>query len=381
MALSLLIAGACFALSIPFGDFNTKCIMMGADYQRMSLDPLGGVGPHPERFLAPLVAWLLGLSGERYWLFSHGTLIVFLALAHHLTWTRSKDRIWATVFTYGLALSATVATYRGLVGYSDPLTFVLLCLCILWLERTHVFWLLLGLGLLNHGQTLFLWPWLVYERSRTAKIGWRDGALAAIAVAVYVLARSWLLPDGPTTGNGTDFYPATLSFWWYLEAVNWWLGLDLWLLILPCVVFCFGGFVVALLWDLVGDQRREAMIGCGLMLVAICAILIIAIDIYRFVALLAFPMIAAMHRRYLPTRRSLWVLIGSIGLTIAIRKPHLELVSYLMQTRVDAQLAGHVCPTLTGVLPKCWPWFVGYAVFVGLLAWAARWSLPRGQRA
>jgi len=374
-ALSLGIAILCFVASIPFGDFQMEATMMGKDYELMSLDPLGGKGPHPERFLSPLFAWLLGLSGPRYWLFSHGTLILFLALAHHLTVMKSRDHLWATTFVFGISISATAATYRGLVGYSDPLSFCLLALTIALLRNGPAFWTLLGLGLLNHGQNLFLWPWLVYERSRLTRLGLGDAVGAGLGFVAYAAARELLISDAPTAGAGS-FSGASLSVSWYLTHLDWPRAIDLWVLILPTLVFCFGAQLLVLWWDLLGPRRRERWIAMALLMGSIAAILVIAIDIYRFVALLTFSMLAAMHYRFVPNRRARIVLVASVLLTLAIRQPNIDLISHLMENMVEAALAGNKSPILTHVLPKCWYAFLGYTVFVGLLAVVAVWSAP-----
>ncbi|MBL8748740.1 MAG: hypothetical protein JNK78_06240 [Planctomycetes bacterium] len=380
-AVSLLIGLVCYVGAIPFGDWNVDATMMGLDYQEMSLAPFAGRGPHPERFLTPLCAWLLGLSGPRFGLFSHGAMVVFLAMVHHLTFTRSKERVWATFFTYGLSLSALVATYRGLVGYSDPLTFCLLCVCIRWPERAGVFWAMLGLGLLNHGQTLFLWPWLIHERSRSSRLGFRDGLFAAAAVAVYFAARAWLVSDDSATGATRSFSGATLSVSWYLEHLDWGRAVELWIMILPAIVFCFGFFIIVLLWDLIGEHRRQARIGAAWMLLGICGVLVLAIDIFRFVALLGFPMIVAMHRRFVPNARARVALVSAVALTVALRQPNLDAAGYLLRRMTEFALAGEKYPTLFGLVPHCWPAFLAYAAFLAALAVVARFTLPRTDRA
>lgn len=375
VVLSVVVAVACFFASIPFGDFQTEASVMGKDYQLMSLDPLGGVGPHPERFLTPLCAWLLGLSGSRYWLFSHGTLILFLALAHHLTLRTSRDLVWATAFVCGISLSTTASTYRGLVGYSDPLSFCLLALTIAWWRHGKVFWLLLGLGLLNHGQNLFLWPWLVFERSRCTRLGRGDAVGAGLGLAVYALARTLLIPEVPTAGAGT-FSGASLSIGWYLQTLDWARAIDLWILILPALVYCFGAQLLVLWWDLLGPNRRERWLAFALLLGSIAAVLVVAVDLYRFLALLTFAMLAAMHHRFVPTRRSQVVLVASVVFTLAIRQPNLELANYLLDRIYEVAVTGNRSPVLASLLPNYWYAFLGYAAFVGMMALVAAASAP-----
>ena len=190
--MSALAGVICYAVTVPLGaEFAPQ--YMGESYQQMSVDPLGGRGPHPERFLTPLLAWLVGLSGERYWLFSHLLLVAWLALVHRLALQRSRDHVWAAAVTLGVAACGAADTMRHLCGYADATTYLLLTLAIVALNRPVVFWTLLALGLLNHGMTLFLWPWFVFQRLRAGPIRWVDGVLPLVGLACYWGARSVLM--------------------------------------------------------------------------------------------------------------------------------------------------------------------------------------------
>jgi hypothetical protein len=379
VAVSVLVAFLCYVASIPFADFQLQTVMMGKDYEVMTLAPFSGWGPHPERFLTPLLAWLVGLSGERYWVFSHLMLIAFLALVHHMTFTKSQNRVWATAFTYGLSLSALVGTYRGLVGYADPTTFVLLCLCIRFMARPWVFWTLLCLASWNHGQAIFLFPWLAYERSRTARLGRLDGVLAAATCVAYFGVRALLTTNDPAKAAGS-ISGGNLSFAYYWDGMDLLKGLELWVFLVPCVVFSFCFVTIVLLWDLLGEHRRDSLRSLAILVPSICVMLVLAIDIFRFVPLLAFAMIAAMYRRIVPDRRACIVLVAAVALTLAMRQWQLDLVSNLMDQVLAYAFKGHTHPTLTALVPYYWSSFLGYAAFLVLLLVIAHWTLPRPQR-
>lgn len=371
--LGSLVAGVlCFAAAIPLGNFPTEAIEMGQFFEAMSLDPLGGHGPHPERFLTPLLAWSIGLTGPRYWAFSQLMLIVFLALVHHLAYVRSRSQPWALVFTLGLSVSGIVTTYREMPGYSEPTTFCLVCLCLRFAHRGLLFWLLAGLCALNHGHSLLLWPWLAFERSRVARLGWLDGLLAACALAAYVAARGLLIRDsvpGQPEGLGLSFYLGTFG---------WLRTLEFWTFLVPGVVFAFGFLLIVLWWDLCGERGRDASIGALLVGGVIAISLMLATDTFRFTALLALPMIAAVHRRLAPDRRAFLVLVAAVGLTVVISRWQHGVLRFLMDRIVEFGLDGHRNPVLTGLLPRYWPILLAYPVFVALLLPIARWSLPRG---
>ena len=372
---ALLVGLVCYVVAIPSSDFHLDPTMMGIDYQAMSVDPLSGRGPYPERVLSPLLAWLLGMSGPRYGIFSHGLLVVFLGAAYRLTMIRSGDRIWSIAFTCALSLSAMVGTYRGLVGYSDPLTFCLLCVCIRWIECDKVFWAMLALGLLNHPQTVFLWPWLAYERHVAAKLSWRDAAYAATAIATYTVCRLWLL-RATEDSAAQSFYGARLNVQWYLQQLDWLRAVELCVLVPPCIVFVFGFMFVVLLWDLAGREAHRARIAAALLFAGIFAMLVIAIDVFRFVALLGLPMIVAMHRRFVPDGRARTTLIAAIGLSIAFRSLNINLGYHLLGRLTHHQLAGLRHPTLSGLVPEAWPILLGYVAFLALLVVVAARTKP-----
>ena len=82
--LALAVGAAAFAGAVQLGllqglPFLRYCQGMGAHYQVMSADPFALRGEHPHRILGPMLAYLLGLGGEDYWRFSHGTLVLMLA--------------------------------------------------------------------------------------------------------------------------------------------------------------------------------------------------------------------------------------------------------------------------------------------------------------
>ena len=105
--------------------------------------------------------------------------------------------------------------------------------------------------------------------------------------------------------------------------------------------------------------------------------MVLAIDIFRFAGLLAFPMLAAMYRRLQPSKRSLWTLVAAVGLMLAILPLQRMLCAYLLQRHVEFAVQGLTYPILAGVLPACWPAFVGYVVFVVLLFVVARHTAPQ----
>ncbi len=367
------LAGAiCYAVTVPFGaEFEPQ--YMGESYQQMSVDPFGGLGPHPERFLTPLLAWLVGLSGERYWLFSHLLLVAWLALVHRLAIQRSQDHVWAAAVTLGVAACGASDTMRHLCGYADATTYLLLTLAIVALNRPVVFWTLLALGLLNHGMTLFLWPWFVFQRWRAGSLGWADGVLPLVGVACYWGARSVLMADAVGHALTVENYLSELAVA---------RTLDLWALIVPGMVFAYGPFLIVLMWHLVSERALSATFGALLMLCSVCVILAFAIDIFRFVGLFTLCITFAVARELNPSRRARWTLVACVGLMMATLPWQRQLVDFLLKRHVEfaVQFAqqgdpSQTMPVIQGLIPAYWPVFVGYVAFVALLfvlAWCTR---------
>ena len=369
---SALVAGACYAVTVPLGaEFEPT--YMGLSYQEMSVEPFGGRGPHPERFLTPLLAWLVGLSGERYWLFSHVLLVVWLALVHRLAAARSGSHVWAAAITLGVAACGAADTMRHLCGYADATTYVLLTLAIMALGRPAVFWTLLTLGLLNHGMTLFLWPWLVFQKWRASRLRWTDGLMAAAAIACYWGARAVLMADTPENALTIQTYMGELAVA---------RTLDLWALVVPNMVFAFGPFLIVLMWHVLSERAISAALGALLMLAGVCAILVVAIDIFRFVGLFSLCITFAVARELSPSKRSKWTLVGCVAVMLATLPLQRMLVTFLLDRHVEfaVQFAqqgdpSRTMPVIQGLIPAYWPAFAGYVAFVALLfvlAWRTR---------
>src|SRR5690606_6299834 len=124
---ALCVGGAVFVLLTLCTPMVHACTGMGMAYQVLSVDPFALPGDHPHRLLSPLLANLLGLGGEHYWRFSHGTNVVFLATVCWACRRLGARRIDAVLVTAAIGCSGAVRLYTTfLVGFSDTVTFTLL---------------------------------------------------------------------------------------------------------------------------------------------------------------------------------------------------------------------------------------------------------------
>src|SRR5262245_59956811 len=116
---------AAFAMSCAFAAPLRESRALGLDFAAMARDPFGWHGPSPHRRLWPLLAWAIGLGGDRYWIFSHAIVVVFLALVAALAMQRGASVLGAALLTAVVAVTGAVEVYKETVGYAEPLSFAL----------------------------------------------------------------------------------------------------------------------------------------------------------------------------------------------------------------------------------------------------------------
>src|SRR5262249_2535349 len=142
-------------------------------------------------------------------------------------------------------------TYKALVGFSDPLTFVLLLLAIRWVQHTGVFWSANLLSVFNHELILFFTPWLLWERRRLARARLRvDLAAFALVLAVYAAFRWAIAQPSPDGGS-------KLTLGYYIGQSLFPFG-TLWLGIATVVYWVadFGPLLVPVVWGLRAPRPR-----------------------------------------------------------------------------------------------------------------------------
>jgi len=344
---------------------------MGVEYAAMSEDPLGRVGDHPYRVLGPLLAWLLGLGGDRYWLFSHGCVVLVLSLVFvvALRDTRSPLRAFAVTSLWCATLANQL--FKGSVGYAEPLTFALMLVSLLCAGRTWWFWLIQLLALLNHEAIVFVWPWLLLEKRERAQVGAPDLVGAVVALGLYGAARWWFTHDSGASLQSVEWYwnSQTIS----LETIG------MWALIVPYTLVAFGAQAAVVGWQWGEEGFRRGVLPSLVMLGAICAMLLLAVDLQRFICFLAFP-ITVGAIRIANTRHGPWVLLAlaaATHFTIVVQTPY---VLTILRT-MHAVGADSVARFFPDVILRIWPIYLGYVLALAALVAVGAWFGRRAHRA
>ncbi|HEX5052099.1 MAG TPA: hypothetical protein VFZ65_10025 [Planctomycetota bacterium] len=309
------------ALAVGVGVFFVTCLTepaethtlnFGTEYGEMAKAPFALLGKFPHRLLAPLVAHVLGLAGERYWMFAHGCTMLLIAMIF-ATAERHGARPWqALLLTTVIGFTGTIQIYKGHVGYPDPITWALMLATILAVRRPVLFWSLQFLNVMHHEQILFFWPWLLYWRHRddwrTAKSWLPDVLGGAVAAGAYYLWCAYVHHHAPTQLLTTEHY----------EKVNYFpIGtIGLTALNLLSTYIWFGALPVIIAWHVFFDGWRRVGFGVALYLVSLHAVFGVAHDVYRFTCFLFVPLLFAGLR--LMTQRAGWVTLLGIGLLSAV---------------------------------------------------------------
>jgi hypothetical protein len=339
----------------------------GDDFAKMSLAPFAGEGPFPHRILGPLLAHVLGLAGERYWMFSHAVLVTFLACVFGTARHRGCSHAGAMMLTLVISITGAVEVFKGYVGYTEPLSFVVLLASAALVRRTGWFWALQFVGLLNHENLLFFWPWLLDRKAREGG-GLRRGDWigAGIVLAAYGLERSLL-----TTGiHSVGFYLGDQKLSFIAGA---------WILAVLAIVVYFGVLPLLLAWHAWFAGWRQAGRGIVLAVAAFFGMTFFANDLQRFVGFLAIPLVfAGIHMLRQPRGVLVVAVLGAItAVVILLQRGVVRLLfDELVQHPPDP-----ISAIPTEVVPQLWYVFLGYAVaHVAMLVGGWRWA-RRGRAA
>lgn len=363
---SLLVGLATFAFSCLFQAPVAATWNFGDMYAAMAEDPFGSRGPFPHRLLGPLIAHALGMSGGRYWLFHHATVVVFLAVVFFAAATRGCSRRGAVVLTLAISITGAVELYKGHVGYPEPITFSLLVASVLSARRTGWFWLLQFVALTNHENALFLWPWLLLVKAN-ANGGLRRGDWvgAGLVVLAYALFRWAIMVPGDHV----------YSFSFYLSDQKPMYGLGICTLTVLAIPVGFGAMPALLAWQAWFDGWRRAGAGACCVLVAIFGMSWVAADMMRFTSFLAVPLVFA-GVRLLHQPRGIVVLFGLAAASKLIMVGQHD-IGVLVFTTMGKHLPDPVSAVVPEVVPELWYVFLGYLLWHLGTVLLGRWSARR----
>ena len=361
-AVALAVGGAAFALSCLVVAPRTSAFSMGLEFAAMAEDPFGWHGRFPHRVLGPALAWGLGLGGDRYWLFAHGTAVALLALVCFAALRSGAALAGSAVLTLAVALSGAIEVYKEHVGYAEPAAFALLLAGWLLRQRTGWFWLMALLGLLNHEGSLLLWPWLLWSKARAAG-GVRRGDVAGLLAtgAAYLTVRALVFAAASQPVLDANAYvggPLTAA------------TLGMWVLTAASIPIWFGVLPVLLAWHVRAAGWRDAGVPLLLALAGIFAMCTVATDMPRFLGYLALPVaVAGIALLQRPAGvRWLALLTALTAAAIVLQRP---VVHHLV-----AAILARVPEPLPALVVDLWLLFAAYGVALSLMA-AAGIALAR----
>ncbi|HEB53967.1 MAG TPA: hypothetical protein ENI87_12000 [bacterium] len=372
---------AIYALSNLIEPPADRLLNFGINYAQMSEDPFGLLGKFPQRIFSPLLANLLGLTGERFAWFAQGCMVGLIA-----TWFAAAHLLGATllqslVLSAVLAFTGAVQLFKGHLGYPDPMTFLLLTATIVARRRPWLFWSLLFVNAMHHEQIFFFWPWLLWWRHRLPDARWRADLLGG--VLVFGLYVAWRLYVGAHAAK----QELTMSHYAALDYFPWG-TLGLASLNLLSTFIWFGVLPITIAWHGFVDGWRRAGIGILLLLACQHAVFGVAHDVYRFTCFLFVPLMFAFLRLFRERFGTLIVLaLGAVTvLAIELQKPVFVEIGTAVLTKNTANgpivRPDIVHDILTDVVPTYWATFAAYgAALAATIAIGWRWASLSRRRA
>lgn len=366
---AVVVAALVFAASCLIERPARQSLSFGATYEAMAAHPFAFAGWFPHRVLLPAIAHVLELTGDRFYLASHGTAVLLLVVAHFAARRFGCRFVDAMLVTTALGFSGAVQTYKSHVGYPDSLNFTFLLASLLALRHTVWFWAFQALSLFTHEQSLFFVPFLLLVRRHRADARlWRDLSWLAAIGMVYAAFRVWVMtmaPQGvkPDYYFGNGYFP--LGFLGVLYLAMMW------------AVLSFGPTLPLLGWLWVrrqADWERSALL---LLVAGIVGIYAVAHDFNRFVNFLFLPLLGAQVR-LLRERNGRYVLLGMITAQVLVWLEIQPRVTQMMFKVIGESgcLTGKpadLALLVTWVLPRTWPAVLLCALALVALLGAGAW--------
>jgi hypothetical protein len=207
IGLGLVVAVLAYALSCAILAPGPTALTFGAEWQKQSMAPFDLPGQFPQRILAPLLAWFLGLGGDHFVLFVRGLAMLLLATVFLFARRHGARPIDAALVTVAIALTAAIQMYKQhWVGFVDPLCYTLFFAMWLAERRAVLFWVLFGANLFNHELAAFLLPWAWWLRRRAGG-DWRGDVVGAgVAIALYAAFYLWVKANAPAQAYSYEYF-------------------------------------------------------------------------------------------------------------------------------------------------------------------------------
>jgi hypothetical protein len=361
---------------------KTAPFSFGQTFAAMADHPLGVVangvrtfeGLFPHRVLLPLLANLLGLTGDRFHLAAHGTAVLLLVAVHWCARRLGAGHVDALLVTAAVAFGGATQTYKSHVGYPDSLSFTLLLLAAMAVRSGPWFWSLNLLSAFAHEQVFFFVPLLLLLRRKLAAADWRGDALGlGVMAGVYGLFRLWIgahasgaMAPGSYFGNG--YFPLGFLGVMYFALV--------W-----CVLM-FGTMLPVLAWAVLHRRAAWEPWALALLVAGITGIYAVAHDFNRFVNFLFLAVLIA-SLRWLSSGASRRVFVALLLAQLAVTRFAMMPVVvhfFAVMERCGCRLGGaeaELQKLITCVLPQTWPEGATFFALSAALLFAGRFLPPR----
>lgn len=208
---SLLLAVALMTTAMLYVRPALSSSFHGIYYAQLAAHPFQAANPNAYRLLTPLVAYLLGLRGDRIIILNLLVALVLLLVVYYHSRRRMKyapGLALATAAMLAFTMPTLFTIYYG--GYTDSTSYLLILLMLVCGRSPALFWLLFLLGLLNRESVVFLLPFFAlwhWRSLESPKIFVRSVLVGpAVALVLYALFRAAINSQGAVLHSGAFYF-------------------------------------------------------------------------------------------------------------------------------------------------------------------------------
>lgn len=198
----------------------------GIYYAQLAAHPFQDANPNAYRLLTPLVAYLVGLRGDRIIILNLLVALVLLAVVYYHSRRQRYAPCLALAVTTMLALTMPTLFTLYYGGYTDSTSYLLIFLMLVCGGRPVLFWLLFLLGLLNRESVVFLLPFFAlwhWQCLKSRRVFLRSIIIGPIAtIALYLLFRAFINSQTVVAHSGNFYFAPLLQdpFYWLRQVAR-----------------------------------------------------------------------------------------------------------------------------------------------------------------
>jgi hypothetical protein len=309
---SLLTGLFLLSLAMVFSAVRFETFHHGNAFTRLSIQPFGHDNPNDLRLriLSPLLGYILFFRGVAFKYFMLIILAFFIGSLYY--YFRKKNLRASESFGITALLAFSTLTFYQLFfpAYTDPMSFLLIVLFMIYNKNKFASTILLSLLLFNHENTFFILPFLFlydlendFSFKRIITVAFRF----AVAVIPYIIYRKIMLQNEEIEYNAS-YYLDPNNIQWTKEHVLPHLASGIFQAFRLTWLIPLTAFVI----NLIQSRHRENLLILAGFAVVLCQ-MIVAYDISRLMGL-SFPiiLISALRIREYAGSKKLLMLVFSI---------------------------------------------------------------------